>query len=41
LSGFQVNRPGHLQRILAHTEIHARLVYGTDMPLPCTGLTSP
>jgi len=37
----QVNRPGHLQRILKHTEYHDRLHYGTDMPLPCTGLTSP
>jgi predicted TIM-barrel fold metal-dependent hydrolase len=37
----QINRPGHLQRILQHTEFHDRLHYGTDMPLPCTGLTSP
>jgi uncharacterized protein len=37
----QVNRMGHLQRILKHTEFHDRLHYGTDMPLPCTGLTSP
>jgi predicted TIM-barrel fold metal-dependent hydrolase len=37
----QVNRLGHLQRILEHTEFHDRLHYGTDMPLPCTGLTSP
>jgi predicted TIM-barrel fold metal-dependent hydrolase len=37
----QINRPGHLQRILKYTEYHDRLHYGTDMPLPCTGLTSP
>ncbi len=37
----QVNRLGHLQRVLAHPELHSRLHFGTDMPLPCTGLTSP
>jgi len=37
----QVNRLGHLQRVLAHRGIHDRLLYGTDMPLPATGLTSP
>jgi predicted TIM-barrel fold metal-dependent hydrolase len=37
----QINRLGHLQRILEHTEYHDRLHYGTDMPLPRTGLTSP
>lgn len=37
----QVNRWGHLERVLAHREIHGRLLYGTDMPLPATGLTSP
>lgn len=37
----QVNRLGHLQRILKYTEFHDRLHYGTDMPLPRTGLTSP
>ncbi|WP_298273033.1 amidohydrolase family protein [Geobacter sp.] len=37
----QLNRPGHLQRVLGHGEIHDRLLYGTDMPLPATGLTSP
>jgi len=36
-----VNRLGHLQRILRHSELHGRLLYGTDMPLPATGLTSP
>ncbi|MBT1073779.1 amidohydrolase family protein [Geobacter grbiciae] len=37
----QVNRWGHLERVLAHREIHGRLLYGTDMPLPAMGLTSP
>ncbi|WP_306536705.1 amidohydrolase family protein [Geobacter sp.] len=37
----QVNRLGHLPRVLQHREIHGRLLYGTDMPLPATGLTSP
>ena len=37
----QVNRLGHLQRILEYGEFHGRLLYGSDMPLPCTGLTSP
>ncbi|WP_298439432.1 amidohydrolase family protein [Geobacter sp.] len=37
----QINRPGHLLRVLAHREIHDRLLYGTDMPLPAIGLTSP
>jgi len=37
----QLNRLGHLQRVLEHREIHGRLLYGTDMPLPATGLTSP
>jgi hypothetical protein len=37
----QLNRLGHLQRVLQHREIHDRLLYGTDMPLPATGLTSP
>jgi len=36
-----VNRLGHLQRVLRHTELHGRFLYGTDMPLPATGLTSP
>lgn len=35
------NRLGHLQRVLRHAEIHERLLYGSDMPLPETGLTSP
>lgn len=37
----QVNRLGHLERVLAHRGIHDRLLYGTDMPLPATGLASP
>ncbi len=37
----QVNRLGHLQRVLVRREIHDRLLYGTDMPLPATRLTSP
>jgi predicted TIM-barrel fold metal-dependent hydrolase len=37
----QINRLGHLQRILRYEEYHDRLHYGTDMPLPRTGLTSP
>jgi predicted TIM-barrel fold metal-dependent hydrolase len=35
------NRLGHLQRVLRHVELHDRLLYGSDMPLPCTGLTTP
>ncbi len=37
----QANRLGHLQRVLRHTELHKRLLYGSDMPLIATGLTSP
>jgi hypothetical protein len=37
----QINRLGHLQKVLARTELHDRLHFGTDMPLPCTGLSSP
>lgn len=37
----QINRLGHLPRILKFSEFHDRLHYGTDMPLPRTGLTSP
>jgi hypothetical protein len=37
----QLNRPGHLQRILKHRELHGRLLYGTDMPLLNTGIVSP
>lgn len=35
------NRLGHLQRVLRYTGLHDRLLYGTDMPLPATGLTTP
>lgn len=37
----QINRLGHLQKVLARTELRERLHFGTDMPLPATGLTSP
>ncbi|GFE56644.1 amidohydrolase family protein [Geobacter sp. AOG1] len=37
----QVNRLGHLSRLLKHRELHGRLLYGTDMPLLTTGITSP
>ena len=37
----QLNRLGHLQRLLRHQELHGRLLYGTDMPLLNTGLVSP
>jgi predicted TIM-barrel fold metal-dependent hydrolase len=35
------NRLGHLQRVLRQPELQDRLLYGSDMPLPCTGLTTP
>jgi predicted TIM-barrel fold metal-dependent hydrolase len=35
------NRLGHLQRILRHAVLHDRLLYGSDMPLPATVITSP
>lgn len=35
------NRLGQLQRVLRHTELHDRLLYGSDMPLPATGLSTP
>ena len=37
----QLNRLGHLSRLLKHRELHGRLLYGTDMPLPNTCLISP
>lgn len=37
----QVNRLGHLPRLLKHQELHGRLLYGTDMPLLNTGIVSP
>lgn len=36
-----VNRFGHLRKVLRHAEIHDRLLYGSDMPLQETGLTTP
>ncbi|HBA86797.1 MAG TPA: metal-dependent hydrolase [Geobacter sp.] len=37
----QVNRLGHLQRLMKHRELHGRLLYGTDMPLLNTPIVSP
>lgn len=37
----QLNRLGCLGRLLHHRELHDRLLYGTDMPLPQTGLVTP
>jgi len=37
----QLNRLGHLQRILKHKDLHSRLLYGSDMPLLNTGIVSP
>jgi predicted TIM-barrel fold metal-dependent hydrolase len=37
----QANRIGHLPRILGHTAIHDRLMYGTDMPIINSFITSP
>jgi predicted TIM-barrel fold metal-dependent hydrolase len=37
----QINKMGYLGRLLKHEDIHGRLLYGTDMPLIKTGLTSP
>ncbi|HZV83015.1 MAG TPA: amidohydrolase family protein [Geobacteraceae bacterium] len=37
----QVNRLGHLQKVLRHTEINDRLLYGSDMPIIATAATSP
>ena len=37
----QINRLGHLQRLLKYPELKGRLLYGTDMPLPNTGLVTP
>lgn len=36
----QINRLGHLGRLLKHRELHGRLLYGTDMPLLNTGIVS-
>jgi len=37
----QVNRLGQLQRVIRSSELHGRLLYGTDMPLLNTGLVTP
>lgn len=37
----QINKKRYLPRLLKHTELTGRLLYGTDMPLINTGLTSP
>jgi uncharacterized protein len=37
----QLNRPGQLARLLRHRELHDRLLYGTDMPLINSAITSP
>jgi predicted TIM-barrel fold metal-dependent hydrolase len=37
----QLNRLGHLRRLLKYRDLHGRLLYGTDMPLPNTALVTP
>ncbi|RJQ16236.1 MAG: metal-dependent hydrolase [Nitrospiraceae bacterium] len=37
----QINKMRYLRKVLRHTEVHGRLLYGTDMPLPQTGIASP
>jgi predicted TIM-barrel fold metal-dependent hydrolase len=37
----QINKMRYLGKLLKHKNIHGRLLYGTDMPLIKTGLTSP
>ena len=37
----QINKMRYLGRLLKHKDIHGRLLYGSDMPLINTGLTSP
>lgn len=37
----QVNRLGHLQRLLRYPELRGRLLYGTDTPLLNTGIVTP
>ena len=32
---------GHLPRVLRHTDIHERLLYGSDMPIINSFITSP
>ncbi|MBK5274878.1 MAG: amidohydrolase family protein [Desulfuromonadales bacterium] len=37
----QANRLGHLSQVLRHTHLHDRLLYGSDMPIIASGITSP
>lgn len=37
----QANRLGHLSRVLRHGSIHQRLLYGSDMPIINSFITSP
>lgn len=37
----QANRLGHLPKVLRQTRIHERLLYGSDMPIISTKVTSP
>ena len=37
----QINRPGHLTRLVRRRELHGRLAYGTDMPLVNMCITTP
>jgi uncharacterized protein len=37
----QANRLGQLERLMRHGELHSRLLYGTDMPLINSVITSP
>lgn len=37
----QANRLGHLPKVLRHTDIHERLLYGSDMPIINSFITSP
>lgn len=37
----QANRLGHLSKVLRHTGIHDRLLYGSDMPIINSFITSP
>lgn len=37
----QINRLGHLPKVLRHGHLHGRLLYGSDMPIIASGITSP
>jgi len=37
----QLNKLGHLQKVLKHKDIHGSLLYGTDMPILTTAAVSP